>query len=188
MAGVVVLFHSSYGHTQRMAQSVADGADADLVAIDADGQLSASQWQLLDAADAIVLGAPTYMGMVSWQFKKMADASSQRWLAGAWRDKLAAGFTCSGHPSGDKLASLQYLFTFAMQHGMVWVGQAQQNDGRINRLGAFMGAMAYSASDEAAQAMSTGDLETARLLGERVLRTARALRAGRTGATSAPPG
>jgi NAD(P)H dehydrogenase (quinone) len=38
------------------------------------------------------------------------------------RDKLAAGFTVSDSPSGDKLGTLQYLFTLAMQHGMVWVG------------------------------------------------------------------
>ncbi|MDP1568134.1 MAG: NADPH-dependent FMN reductase, partial [Polaromonas sp.] len=37
MTTVVVLYHSGYGHTQRMAQAVADGAGADLLAIDADG-------------------------------------------------------------------------------------------------------------------------------------------------------
>ena len=38
-AKIVVVYHSGYGHTQRMAQAVADGAGARAIAIDADGQL-----------------------------------------------------------------------------------------------------------------------------------------------------
>ena len=71
---VSIVYHSGYGHTQRIAQAVADGASAELLAIDADGNLPAGGWELLSAADAIVLGSPTYMGGVSWQFKKFADA------------------------------------------------------------------------------------------------------------------
>ena len=67
MAKVAVVFHSGYGHTQRMAQSVAQGAGAELVAIDADGNLPPGGWETLAAADAIVFGAPTYMGSVSWR-------------------------------------------------------------------------------------------------------------------------
>ena len=59
MAKVVVVYHSGYGHTQRMAQSVAEGAQAELVAIDADGNVPASAWDTLAAADAIILGSPT---------------------------------------------------------------------------------------------------------------------------------
>ncbi len=40
MAKVVVVYHSGYGHTQRVAQQVARGADAELLAIDADGNLA----------------------------------------------------------------------------------------------------------------------------------------------------
>ena len=83
MAKVAIVFHSGYGHTQRLAQSVAEGAGADLVAIDAEGNLTDAQWAQLDAADAIIMGSPTYMGSVSWQFKKFADTSSKRWYS-AW--------------------------------------------------------------------------------------------------------
>ena len=77
MTKVAVVYHSGYGHTQRMAQAVAEGAGAELLAIDADGNLPESGWETLAAADAIILGSPTYMGSVSWQFKKFVDASSK---------------------------------------------------------------------------------------------------------------
>ena len=58
MAKVAVVFHSGYGHTLRMAQSVAEGAGAELVPIDAEGNLTEAQWNALNAADAIVMGSP----------------------------------------------------------------------------------------------------------------------------------
>ena len=122
MSKVVVVYHSGYGHTQRMAQSVAQGAGAELIAIDADGNLPAGGWETLDAADAIIMGSPTYMGTVSWQFKKFADASSKAWFAQKWKDKVFAGFTNSATMNGDKLSTLHYLFTLAMQHSGIWVG------------------------------------------------------------------
>ena len=175
MPHIVVLYHSGYGHTQRMAQAVAQGADAELIAIDAEGNLPEDAWQSLDAADAIILGSPTYMGSVSWQFKKFADASSKAWMAQKWKDKIFAGFTNSATMNGDKLSTLHYLFTLAMQHSGIWVGTglmpsnakaAQRND--INYVGSFSGAMAQSPSDAGAHEMLPGDLETARLFGERV--------------------
>ena len=55
MAKVVVVYHSGYGHTQRIAQEVAAGAGADLLPIDADGNLAEADWAALAAADAIIL-------------------------------------------------------------------------------------------------------------------------------------
>lgn len=106
MANIVVVFHSGYGHTQRVAQAVADGADAQLLAIDADGNLPEGGWETLAAADAIIFGSPTYMGGVSWQFKKFADASSKVWYTQGWKDKLFAGFTNSATMNGDKVATM----------------------------------------------------------------------------------
>ncbi|MCW5670142.1 MAG: flavodoxin family protein [Hydrogenophaga sp.] len=175
MSKIVVVYHSGYGHTQRMAQAVAQGADAELLAIDAEGNLPDGGWDTLDAADAIIMGSPTYMGSVSWQFKKFADASSKPWFAQKWKDKIAAGFTNSAGMNGDKLATLNTMFTLAMQHGMIWVSQglmpsntkgAQRND--VNYLVSYSGAIAQSPSDAGAQDMLPGDLETARLFGERV--------------------
>ncbi|MEZ5706628.1 MAG: flavodoxin family protein [Burkholderiaceae bacterium] len=183
MSKIVVVFHSGYGQTLRMAQSVADGAKAELLAIDPDGNLPEGGWDLLNEADAIIMGSPTYMGSVSWQFKKFADASSKAWFTQQWKDKLFAGFTNSATMNGDKLSTLHYLFTLAMQHSGVWVGTgmmpsnskaAQRND--VNYVGSFSGAMAQSPSDAGANEMLPGDLETARLFGERVAATAAKLK------------
>lgn len=179
MPNVVVVYHSGYGHTQRLAQAVAEGAGAPLIAIDAEGNLPDGAWDQLAQADAIVFGSPTYMGGPSWQFKKFADASSKPWFGQAWKDKMFAGFTNSASMNGDKFSTLAYFFTLAMQHGGVWVGNgmmpanskaAQRND--VNWLGTFSGAVSQSPSDASVQEMLPGDLETGRQFGKRVAEAA----------------
>lgn len=175
MTKIAVVFHSGYGHTLRLAEAVAAGAGAQLIPVDAEGNLPEGGWDSLNAADAIIFGSPTYMGTVSWQFKKFADASSKAWLTQAWKDKIFAGFTNSATMNGDKLSTLHYLFTLAMQHSGIWVGTglmpsntkaADRND--VNYVGSFSGAMAQSPSDASPDEMPPGDLETARLFGQRV--------------------
>lgn len=175
MANVVVVYHSGYGHTQRLAQSVAQGAGASLIAIDADGNVPASAWDALAAADAIIFGSPTYMGGVSWQFKKFADASSKAWYAQAWKDKIFGGFTASANMNDEKQSTLHYLMTLAMQHGGVWAGtglhyntlkSSQRSD--VNYLVSSAGPMAQTPGDASADAMNAGDLETGRLFGVRI--------------------
>src|SRR5438445_1874523 len=175
MSKVVVIYHSGYGHTQRMAQAVAEGAGAELVAIDADGNLPEGGWETLNAADALIMGSPTYMGSVSWQFKKFADASSKPWYTQAWKDKLAAGFTNSASMNGDKLSTLHYLFTLSQQHGMLWVGTGMmpsnakastRND--INYVASSSGLMTATPSDASADEMAPGHIETAKKFGQRI--------------------
>jgi multimeric flavodoxin WrbA len=177
MSKTVVVFHSGYGHTQRLAQSVAEGAQATLVAIDAEGNVSEADWAAINAADAIIFGSPTYMGSVSWQFKKFADATSKYWMSGAWKDKVAGGFTISSNLSGDKLSTLQYFITLSMQLGMVWIGQAQPNDGSINRLGSSSGVMAQVGPTSPAADIPQGDLDTGKAYGARVAQMAAKLHA-----------
>lgn len=183
MPRITVVYHSGYGHTKRMAEAVAHGAGAELLAIDADGNLPEGGWEALADADAIIMGSPTYMGSVSWQFKKFADASSRPWFTQQWKDKLFAGFTNSASMNGDKLSTLHYLFTLAMQHGGLWVGTglmpanskaAQRND--VNYVASFSGAMAQTPSDAGVDEMLPGDLETARLFGQRVAAAAARLK------------
>jgi NAD(P)H dehydrogenase (quinone) len=176
MTQTVVVYHSGYGHTQRVAQFVAEGAKATIVAIDADGNITDAEWEALNAADAIIFGSPTYMGTVSWQFKKFADATSKQWFGSAWKDKVAGGFTISASPSGDKLSTIQYFITLAMQQGMVWVGQPAMNDGNINRLGSNSGVMAQVGPTSPAADIPQGDLDTAKAYGERVAAVAAKLR------------
>ena len=186
MTSIAIIYHSGYGHTKKQAEAVhagaaSAGAQAELIAIDPEGNISESNWARLAAADAIIFGSPTYMGSVSWQFKKFADASSKPWFSQVWKDKIAAGFTNSATMNGDKLSTLHYMFTFSMQHSMIWVGTgimpsntkaAHRND--INYVGSFSGAMAQSPSDSSPEeGPASGDLETAKLFGARVAETAK---------------
>jgi NAD(P)H dehydrogenase (quinone) len=157
MAKVIIVHHSGYGHTRRQADAVLAGASgvsgtsAELLTLDAEGNLPDGSWEKLAAADAIVFGSPTYMGGPSWQFKKFADASSKPWFTQQWKDKMAGGFTNSASTNGDKLSTLHYFFTLAMQHGMLWIGtgllpanssKSQRND--LNWMGSWAGPMAQS--------------------------------------------
>ena len=99
MSKIIVVYHSGYGHTGKLAHSVAAGAGAALIAIDAEGNLSEADWARLDNADAIIMGSPTYMGSVSWQFKKFADASSRVWFTQKWKNKIAAGIVARATPA-----------------------------------------------------------------------------------------
>ncbi|MGC4059821.1 MAG: flavodoxin family protein [Aquabacterium sp.] len=176
---IVIVYFSGHGHTKRMAESVAQGASGTLLAIDQEGNLPDGGWERLAAADAIIFGSPTYMGSVAWQFKKFADASSKVWGGQDWKNKLSAGFTNSASMNGDKLSTLHYLFTLAMQQGMIWAGtgmlpsnkkSSTRND--VNYVASFSGAMATSPSDAGVDEMLPGDLETARLFGARVAEVA----------------
>ena len=195
MARIVIVYHSGYGHTASQAEAVARGArsaasSVQLVKVeDAD-----RHWPDLAAADAIIFGAPTYMGSASAGFKTFMDASSKPWSTQAWKDKLAAGFTNSASQSGDKLNTLQQLAVFAAQHGMVWVGlglmpgnnSSKGSTDDLNRLGSFLGAMAQSNSDQGPEYGPTAaDLRTAEHLGRRVAETALRWQRGRQDAVAA---
>lgn len=174
-----VIYHSGYGHTRRMAEAVAEGAGATLIAIDADGEITEKEWETLLASDAIIFGSPTYMGAPSWQFKKFADATSKPWFEAKWKDKVFGGFTNSASLNGDKLNTLTYFALLAAQHCGLWAGldikpanhsHSKRDD--LNRMGAYLGAMAQSDADAPAEAMSEGDLGTARAYGARVAKIA----------------
>lgn len=185
----VIVYHSGYGHTVRMATAVAEGAGTDsvLVAIDPEGNIPEDAWQTLADADAIVFGSPTYMGGPSWQFKKFADASSKPWFEGAWQNKIFGGFTNSASINGDKLNTLEYFFLLSGQHAGIWVGldikpanvKASKRDD-LNRMGSYIAPMAQTPADASPEEMSSGDLETARLYGARVALIAEQLRAGKS--------
>ncbi len=183
MTQVVVVYHSGYGHTRRVAEYVAEGAQAELLAIDAEGNLPEGGWEKLAAADAIVFGSPTYMGGASWQFKKFADASSKPWFGRAWQDKVFGGFTNSASMNGDKQVTLIGLQTLASQHGGIWVSlgllpanskAATRND--INNLGGSVGLLVQSPSDASVDEIPQGDLDTAKRYGQRIAEVTRKLR------------
>ena len=181
---IAIVYHSGYGHTKRQAEAVAQGvknrdpsADVPLIS----GTEIEKHWDDLDEADAIIFGAPTYMGSLSGPFKIFMDATSQRWTEQKWKNKIAAGFTNSSCQNGDKLNSLIQLVIFAAQHGMIWVGldllpgnnSSKGGINDLNRLGSWLGAMSQSNSDAGPDtAPITSDLKTAEYLGTRVAETA----------------
>ena len=182
---IAIVYHSGYGHTAKVAEAVAAGAKQDNTQVHVlkAESLSEADWDILDKSHAIIFGAPTYMGSVSGPFKVFMDATSSKWGDRKWKDKIAAGFTNSASYSGDKQGSLQQLFTLAMQHGMVWVGQSEmppQFNGddmpthdKINRLGSFSGLMTQSNHTSPPEtAPGPGDLETAKIFGQRIAATA----------------
>lgn len=180
-ADVAIVYFSGSGHNLKMAEAVAKGASsvpgvkASLVAIKGDDIIQ-GRWKndsilaQLDSADAIIFGVPTYMGGPAAQFKAFADATSERWFMRKWVNKVAAGFTVSAGPSGDKLSTLHYLFTLAMQHGMIWVGQGEIpfNDKGINRLGSYSGTMGQAFTEPPEVAPNEQDKLTGEVFGRRV--------------------
>jgi len=178
MSNIVIVFHSGYGHTAKIAEAVAATSGAQLLAIDAEGNLPEGGWEALNAAKMIVFGSPTYMGSVSWQFKKFADASSKPWFGQAWKDKLFAGFTNSASMNGDKHSTLHYFMTLAMQQSGLWVGTgmmpsnskaATRND--LNYVASSAGLMTSTPSDASTDEMVAGDIATAKAFGERLAAT-----------------
>ncbi|PWC87492.1 NADPH-dependent FMN reductase [Azospirillum sp. TSH100] len=170
---IAIVYDSGYGHTAKLASHVAqgvnevEGATAALIAV-ADGV----DWAALEASDAIIFGSPTYNGLISARLKGfMEDSTRTAWIPQKWRNKIAAGFTNSGSLHGDKLNSLTSMALFAAQHGMIWVGMdlfPGKSDGELNRIGSWLGAMAFSADAPADVTPSEGDLKTAAYLGKRV--------------------
>jgi multimeric flavodoxin WrbA len=192
MTTVSVVYHTTYGHTRVLADHVAagarevPGAEVHLLEITAE-QVVGGRWSdertsaQLNASDAIILGAPTYMGSVSAVFKSFLEAAFYPWLGQEWKDKLVGGFTNSASQSGDKLLSLQQLAVFAAQMGMLWVplGDPPGNNWSggtrddINRLGSWLGVMSQSNSDQGDEAAgSHGDMVTAERYGTRIAQVA----------------
>ena len=83
MSKVVVVYHSGYGHTRVIAQAVAQGVERHmgstclLLAVE-DVE---AHWDDLHRADAIIFGAPTYMGSASAAFKQFMEATASFYLA-----------------------------------------------------------------------------------------------------------
>ena len=179
MTKVAIVYHSGYGHTKRVAEFVAKGAEGVegttvslITAPDA-----AENIDILNDADAIIFGSPTYMGGMSGPMATFKDATSKAWMSRVWENKIAAGFTNSGSYSGDKSQTLTQFVTLAMQLGMIWVGlelmpgnnssKGSEND--LNRIGSSTGLMTQANTDESAEtAPPEADLKTAEHFGARV--------------------
>ncbi len=182
---VAVIYCSKYGHTKLLAEAVAqgvllvDGVDVKIYTA-SEAQASLAE---LDSCDGMIFGSPTYMGSIAAELKQFFESAVGRWVSRKWQDKIAGGFTNSSNFFGDKGNTMNSLQIFAMQMGMIWVSLNQLPGANepessktpagltfaaLNRNGASAGPAATSFNLAAPQAPLEGDLETAKLYGQRV--------------------
>lgn len=181
MKKLAIVHHSAHGHTRHIAQRIAEGAagvpGTDVALFTAEDLAGGPE--ALVGFDGIVLGSPTYLGGVSAPFKAFMDSTGRMWRSQQLQGRLACGFTVSSLPAGDKQSTLTSMFVFAMQHGLVWVGNPilpEQHQGvpyeqAANRLGSWSGLMAQAGHSAPADDFVPGDIRTARLFGANFART-----------------
>ena len=173
---IAVVYHSNYGHTKRVAEAIVTGARQQL----AETQVKAIDvhdvdWDFLDQADLIVFGSAVYMGSLTAGLKMFMEETSKRWFHRQWEGKWAAAFANSGGLSGDKLAVLQQINLYCMQHGMNWIGLPIMPTGHgendLNRLSSYLGLMTQSADGPPEETPGKGDIDTAIWFGNHLAKT-----------------
>ncbi len=193
MTKVLVLYYSSYGQMETMADAVAAGArDAgaevtvkrvpELVPAEV-AKASGYKEQTAEVAtvdeladyDAIVVGAPTRFGHMASQMSNFWDQTGGVWLSGALVGKVGAAFTSTATQHGGQETTLFAILANLLHHGLILVGLPYSFAGQM-RYDEVVGGSPYGASTIAGgdhgRAPSETDLEGARYLGRRVAETA----------------
>ena len=194
MAKVLVLYYSTYGHIEQMAEAVAEGARAGgaEVAIRRvpetvpEEQARASHYKLDQAAaiatvaelteyDAIIVGTGTRYGRVSSQMAAFLDQTGGLWASGALNGKVGAAFTSTGSQHGGQETTLFSIITNLLHLGLVIVGlpysfQAQMGVDKV-RGGSPYGATTIAGGDGSRQP-EPDELDGARFQGRLVAETA----------------
>jgi NAD(P)H dehydrogenase (quinone) len=194
MAKVLVLYYSSYGHIETMAQAVAEGARSTgaEVAIKRVPELvpeaaaKASHFKLDQAAplatveelaeyDAIILGVPTRFGNMAAQMKNFLDQTGGLWFAGKLVGKVGSVFTSTATQHGGQESTILSTHTVLLHHGMVIVGLPYAWQGQMT-LGEITGGSPYGASTiaggDGSRQPSANELDGARFQGKHVAQIA----------------
>jgi len=172
---VAIVYHSGFGHTKVVAESIATGVKLHIEDVIL---FNVSESRILDelmSADTIVFGSPTYFGNVSAEFKKFMESTANIWFHQKWKDKFAAGFTNSSTRNGDKLNTLSNMALFAAQHGMIWLPlgimpKYDENGDQLaehNGMASYLGLMTMSANSHKIFTPPQ-DLGTAEMFGARI--------------------
>ena len=198
MPRILVLYHSTYGHIETMAEAVAEGArsiEGAVVDIKRVPELvpdelaKASGYKLDQAApiatvadletyDAVIVGAGTRYGTASSQMRNFWDQSGGVWMKGALVGKVGSAFTSTASQHGGQETTLVGLIQTLLHHGMLiaglpyaWAGQS-----RIDEMtgGSPYGATTITGGDGSRQP-SANELEGARWQGRYVAETAKKL-------------
>ena len=139
MAKALVVYDSKTGHTEKMARAIGEGIKAAGVDVEVKHVDNASLDDLA-AADALVLGSPTYFSTMTGKMKAFIDKSIDLWPGkpGQLKDKIGAAFTSCGAAEGGNETTLLSLIRAMLWHGMVIVGHQS----------GFCGAVSVEAPDE----------------------------------------
>ena len=193
MTKVLVLYYSSYGQMEVMANAVAEGAREggaevmvkrvpELVPAEI-AQASGYREQAAEVAsveeladyDAIIVGAPTRFGHMASQMSNFWDQTGRVWLSGALIGKVGAAFTSTATQHGGQETTLFAILTNLLHHGMLLVGLPYSFAGQMRHDevvgGSPYGASTIAGADRSRQPSAT-DLDGARYLGRRVAETA----------------
>ncbi|MBU3992455.1 MAG: NAD(P)H:quinone oxidoreductase [Alphaproteobacteria bacterium] len=194
MSKVLVLYYSTYGHVETMAQAIAEGAREAGAAVDIrrvpetvpEEVARASHFKLDQAApvatvaelenyDAIVIGTGTRFGRISSQMAAFLDQAGGLWARGALNGKVGAAFTSTATQHGGQETTLFSLITNMLHFGMTIVGLdygfAGQSGHDKVRGGAPYGATTIAGGDGSRQP-DEDELAGGRYLGRRVAATA----------------
>jgi NAD(P)H dehydrogenase (quinone) len=200
MAKVLVLYYSSYGHIETMANAVAEGvraagAQADIRRVPElvpEEVALASHFKLDQAApmakvadlpgyDAIIVGTGTRFGRMASQMANFWDQTGGLWAQGKLIGKIGAAFTATATQHGGQETTLFSIHTNFLHQGMIVVGLPYSFQGqmRLDEVtgGSPYGATTITASDGSRQP-SANELEGARFLGRHVADIATKLLAG----------
>lgn len=199
MSKVLVLYYSSYGHIEAMANAAAEGARAAGATVDIkrvpetapEAVVKAAHFKLDQAAPvakieeladyaAIILGAPTRFGRMPSQMAAFLDQAGGLWAKGALNGKVGAAFTSSATQHGGNETTLFSLITNLLHFGMVIVGLPYSFQGQT-RIDEITGGAPYGATTIAGgrgeRQPSENELAGARFQGELVAKTANKLAA-----------
>ncbi|MDR7098961.1 NAD(P)H dehydrogenase (quinone) [Lysobacter niabensis] len=194
MAKVLVLYYSSYGHIERMAEAVAEGARNTGATVDIrrvpetvpEDIVRKSHYKLdqkaqiasvaeLESYDAIVIGTGTRYGRITSQMAAFLDQTGGLWARGALNGKVGAAFTSTATQHGGQEATLFSIITNLLHFGMTIVGLPYSHQGQmsVDEIvgGAPYGATTVAGGDGSRQPTEI-DLAGARHQGELVARTA----------------
>jgi NAD(P)H dehydrogenase (quinone) len=199
MSKVLVLYYSTYGHIEAMANAVAEGARAAGATVDLkrvpetapEAVARAAHFKLDQAApvakieeladyDAIILGAPTRFGRLPSQMAAFLDQAGGLWARGALNGKVGGAFTSSATQHGGNETTLFSLIANMLHFGMVIVGLPYSFQGQT-RIDEITGGAPYGATTIAGgrgeRQPSENELAGARFQGELVAKTANKLAA-----------
>lgn len=197
MAKVLVLYYSSYGHIETMAQAVAEGArkggaDVDIKRVPElvpEDVAKSSGYKMEQSApiakvndladyDAVIFGTPTRFGMMASQMKNFLDQCGGLWANGSLVGKLGGVFTSTASQHGGQESTLLNFHTCLLHLGFVVAGLPYTFQGQLSLEevagGTPYGASTIAAGDGSRQPSET-DLDGARFQGEHIAKLAKKL-------------